>query len=628
MLNQSFRQVFVSNTDVLLASGTTVDLAPGQVGIFDGNSYSATTSPTYATNKAISIWQGMPDVSHLPLMAGIPQTNQSSKLIKGKLLSKFRRKTANRGQNQKIAIGYDGIDTTKTLSAKCGEVRTVYIKATGNPIDKLYSNQGFMRQYRLDTGCCEDCGGDSCADVSPVALAEQLTSKINNDPKWNGGGGQLFRARVVKSTAISTVGATQYNQYQITIADNGDAESLTAVQVQYPGFLVTRVARTGIYSTYEMLRTVADGAPASFTNAGLFTVADCATCPAGYTLNAAGYIYVLERADAGDGTALTAVQTDYAIAAAGETVSRVAFDTVLNVSTYVITSNVANQAAVGANDEIKFIGTSDGKCVLTTPVTTAWSDVGDLYAFPKVYTITVADSVCGTSRLTDIQAAYPDLVVTETGDGDCVHSFETTIYSDPVAITCGVEDLVYPALHAFESLSWTPEAVTPETSVQAGVILETAFVSRKRNECTFDYFPYEADTIHLEVSEWNHDYNASPCEDRWPVTPLQDVKYPQGVGDSVFEQERKSLSYFLKERSQDPAVREAEGYLQFTDLNQFYDEYTLEFEFKYKVLGWSDTYTDSYHLVVYFPEGKGKQFENAVLTYIESVGNDVDVEFD
>src|SRR5688572_7540243 len=98
MLNQSFRQVFVTNNPVLLASGTTVDLAVGQVGIFDGKSYAATTAPTYATNKAISLWYGMPDVPTF-LMAGIPQTNQASKLIKGKLLKKIRRKSAHRGQN-------------------------------------------------------------------------------------------------------------------------------------------------------------------------------------------------------------------------------------------------------------------------------------------------------------------------------------------------------------------------------------------------------------------------------------------------------------------------------------------------------------------------------------------------
>ena len=626
MQNQSFRRVFVTNTPVLLASGTTVDLAVGQIGIFNGNTYAATTAPTYANNKAIYLGQGMPDVSHLPLMAGIPQTNQLSKLIKGKLLKKVRRKSAHRGQNQVVAIGFDGIDTTKTLSAKCGEVRTVYVKATGNPIDKLYNNQGFIRQYRLDTGCCDECGGDSCADVDPSHLADLLVEAINTDPKWNAGGGQLFRARKVLSTALDTSGATTYNVYNLAIADNGDDASLAIVQVQYPGFTVKRIARDGIISTYQIIKT--GGLPAAFTNAGLFVINDCGTCPAGYTSNAAGYIYVLVRPDAGDGTALTAVSTAYGIAAAGESTTRILRDAPNGLSTYIIVSNTANQAAIGANDQITFLGAAEGRCVLTTPTTTAWSDVGDLFAFPKTYHITLQDTVCGTSRLTELQAYYPDLVITQEADGpvDCIHQYTTTILSEPAAVDCAVDQLVYPPIPAFGNAQWVEEAVTPGATVQAGVLIETAFVNRITNDCTYDYFPYEADTIHIQVSEYNADYNASPCENRWPVSEIQSVKYPVGVGARVRDDEKRSLSYFLEERSVDPAVREAEGYVLQTNPQAYYDEFTIEFDFSYKVGGWSQTYTDSYHWVIYVPEGSGAQLQQALITYAESVGNDVDIE--
>jgi hypothetical protein len=625
MLNQSFRRVFVTNTPVLLASGTTADLAVGQVGLFDGNTYAATTAPTYAKNKAIILAQGMPDVSHLPLMAGIPQTNQFSKLIKGKLLKKVRRKSAHRGQNQVIAIGFDGIDTTKSLPAQCGEVRTVYIKATGNPIDKLYNNQGFIRQYRLDTGCCDECGGDSCADVDPSALADKLVEAINTDPKWNAGGGQLFRARKVLSDALDTSGATAYNIYNLAIADNGNDASLAAVQVQYPALSVKRISRDGIISTYQIIATTL---PAAFTNAGLFVINDCGVCPAGYTANAAGYIYVLVRNDAGDGTALTAVSTAYGISAAGESTTRILRDAPNSLSTYILISNTANQAAIGANDSIQALGAAKGRCVLTTPTTTAWTDVGDLYAFPKDYTITLQDTVCGTSRLAELQAYYPDLTISQAADGpvDCIHQYTTTIYSTPVAVDCTVDQLVYEPIPAFGNTQWDEVAVTPSTNIQAGVIIETAFVNRITGDCTYDYFPYEADTIHLQVSEYNADYNGSPCEDRWPVTELQSVKYPVGVGAYVRDQERKSLSYFLEERSQDPAVREAEGYKLQTNPDLFYDEFTVEYDFSYKVGGWSQTYTDSYHQVIYVPEGSGNTLQQVLVTYAESVGNDVDIE--
>lgn len=623
MLNQSFRQVFVATTPVLLASGSTVDLAVGQVGIVDGNTYAPLSSPTYAINKAIQVWLGMPTMD-FPLMAGFRLTNQPSKLIKGKLLKKFRRKTAHRGQNQMVAIGFDGADTAKTLTAKCGEVRTVYVKLSGNPIDKLYNNSGFIRQYRLDTGCCDDCGGDSCENVSAEALADSLVLKINTDVKWNAGGGQLIRAKKVLSEVLDTSGTITYTEYTLTIADNGDDTSLTAVQVQYP-YTVTRTAREGIYSTYTLLVPSAGAAPGPFTNAGLFTILDCGSCPAGYTSFASGFLYLVVRNDAGTAGALTTLRTDYGLAANGETSARVLRDNPNSLSTYLIVSNSEGQAAVGS-DSITFLGNVEGRCVLTTPSTFAWTAGITLYSFPKVYHITLADDPCGVSRLADVQAAYPDLVVTEEIDGDCVRQYEITIYSDPVDITCSVEDLVFPQLNSFEGVSWEPVASTPSTVAQAGVIIETAFVNRITGDCTFDYYPYEADTVHVQVSEYNADYNGNPCEDRWPVTELQGIKYPVGVGQYVRLQEQKSLSYFLKERSVDPAVREAEGYSFNTNPQLFYDEYTLEFDFKYKVLGWSQEYQDSYHLVVYFPEGQGTSFEQAILAYAASIGSDVDID--
>jgi hypothetical protein len=372
MLNQSFRQVFVPKIGTtLLADGATVEtLVEGQLGILDGNTYVSETAPTYATNKAIQFVLGTPDTSFLPLMAGIPHTNQYSKLIKGKLLKKVRIRTGVTAQTEKFAIGYDGTDTTKSLVAKVGDVRTVYVKATGNPIDKLYSNQGFMRQYNLEIPCAlDDCGGDACAEADPVALADILVAKINGDVKWNNGSGQLITA--TKVTGVDGGGATV-----------------------------------------------------------------------------------------------------------------------------------------------------------------------------------------------------------------------------------------------------------------AGVIIESAFVNRITNDCLYDYFPYEADGIHLEVSEMNHDYNGDPCENRFPVTLVQELKYATGVGAAVREEEKKSLGYFLRERSQDPAVRDAEGYTLNTDVTKLYDQITLEYDFKYKVLGWSQEYIDSYHLVIYVEKGSAFRtaLQTAITTYTTSIGSAVDVE--
>lgn len=371
MLNQSFRQVLVPKVGTsLLADGATVDtILEGQLGILDGNSYVSEVTPTYATNKAIQLVLGTPDTSALPLLAGIPKTNQYSKLIKGKLLKKITRRTPHVGQAEIFAIGYDGVDTTKSLRLKTGDKQQVFVVASGNPIDKLYSNQGYQRQYWIGVQDCDECGADSCTDADPVALADQLVLAINSDLKWNNGSGQL----------------------------------LTATKV------------TGV--------------------------------------------------DAG------------------------------------------------------------GKTV-------------------------------------------------------------------------------------------------------AGVTIQSAFVNKITNDCTYDYFPYEADVVHLQIGIGNEDYNGSPCQTFFPITKVQDLIYPTGVGAAVREQEKKSLSYFLRERSVDPAVREAEFFTLNTDVTQRYIQYDIQFEFHYKVLGWSQHYEDSYIVTVFLVNGSAlaTAFETAITGYATSIGNSVDQE--
>jgi hypothetical protein len=632
MLNQSFRQVFVTNTSVLLPSGSTEDLAVSQIGIFDGNTYAATTTPTYGTNKALQISQGMPDTFWLPLMAGIPQTNQHSKLIKGKLISKFRKKTAHEGQTQKIAIGFDGYDVTKTLSAKCGEKKAVYLKLTGNPIDKIYSVQGLIRQYWLDTGFCDDCGSDNCADVDPSALADQLVAKINADPrlKFNSytSPGVVLASKVL-STALSTAGAIQNTTYTLAIPDSGNNAALATVAVQYPGENVTRISRDELISTYQIILPTSVGTPSAFSNANVFTLPNCGTCPSGYTSNAQGFVYVVNRADAGDSGALATLKSDYTLTAPGETAVRTAYNSPAGISTYIIVSNTEGQAAVGT-DSIVSYGSAVAVCTISSPTTIAWTVGETLYQFPQNYTLTLEDTVCGTSRLAELQAYYPDQTITQSADGPvaCIHQYATTIYSNPVSASCTIEELYFPPLAAFGQSSWDVVPGSIQTGVSAGVIIETAFVNRITGECTYLYYPYEADTIHLQVSQYNEDYDASPAEVYWPVTEIQSVQYPVGVGARVRDEEVKSLGYFLKDYSLDPAVREAEGYAYYADPFQLYDEYTLHFDFTYKVLGWSQHYTDSYQLVVFFPTGGGQQYEQAILGYIESLGGQVDVEFD
>lgn len=624
MAAQSYRDGFVSNTGTLLAQGATVEsLAVGQVGIADAKSYTGVTSPTYAKNKALILVQGTPDLGDLPLLSGVPNENDYSKLIKGKFLTGFRGKKAVRPRNEVWTVGWSGDNAdTDTLFAKPGEVKHLYIKLTGGPIDKLFSKQGITRQFSVKSGAVDDCG-EPCTDVDCQDLVDQLTKAINSDPLIGAQGSQ--KNRLIKASSIvdcetpaSVTTDTDY-VFVMTVCDNGDDVSLGLVQAQYPDDVVKRIGRSGSDSTYQIISDT-NVEPTAYSNNGITVIPDCDSCPSGYTLTAAGFAYQVQRSDAGDAGALTSVKSDYSITGS-EVGIRSNYE--FGSSTYILISTTA--LTVSGVDILTFLGESRSFCVLTTPSTVDWNANGTLTKFGKKFRLTIADDVCGTSRFADVQAAFSDLTVTEVdASGDCVHTFETTVFSQAVEEGCSLDTLVFEKPQAFEGIEWVEVAGTYGTTCKCGVRIEVAFVNRITNECTFDKFPYEAETVHVQISSFDPDYNASPDELQWAVKKIQSYQHPAGFGAHVRKQEQDFLSYRLKERSHDPVVREIEGYSFQAVPDRYYDEYVLEFDFKYKVGGWAQEYTDAYSFSVYFPEGNGKNFENAINAYIASAAIQID----
>ena len=319
-MQQSFSQYFITNSPALLAQGSTVEnLGVGQIGILDAKTHTAVTSPTYANVKALEVVWGTPDLGDLPLMAGVPNQNLYSKLIKGKKITGFSGKKAKRPKNQIVTVGFSGDTTdTDTLFANQGDVRRLYVKLTGAPIDKLYSKQGLIRQYAVDTNCWNsstDCTTD-CTSPDPVRMAKEIAAQINADKYVN---------RFIKASSIiscnPTYSPTTANCYRfnVSVFDTRDDIALGIVQAQYPNDKVTRVATNGALSVYEIIRS-ANTTPSAVSNAGFTLISDCATCPSGYTSTANGFfVYEVSRQDAGDATALTTVKSDYGISSTGET---------------------------------------------------------------------------------------------------------------------------------------------------------------------------------------------------------------------------------------------------------------------------------------------------------------------
>jgi hypothetical protein len=624
MSQQSLKRVFVSNTSTLLASGSTVDsLAVGQVGILDAKTYLASTAPTYAKNKALRLVWGTPDLGAQHLFSGVPNENEYTDLIKGKLITEFKGIKAKRGQQQIVTIGWSGdAADTNTISGKLGEVKRLYVKLMGAPIDKKFSLQGIIKQYASQVGYVDPCGTDTaCTVADPRLIATDLVNQINADKDVN----DFIKATLLASSYPAGTLDTDY-KFKLTVCDTQDDKALGDVQAQYPADVVKRIGINGSLSIYEVVHDT-NSAPAAFSNLAISLIPDCSTCPSGYTLVANTFGYKVVRVDAGSAGALTTLKTDYAITA-NETASRVQYEN--GISTYILGSNVAISAAVGT-DDLAFLGNPASACILTTPTTIAWESNGTVVKKLKKFRITVGDTVCGVNRLTDLQAAYPTLTVAlvPESSGTCVHTFETSVYSAPYVDGCGEESIVWAKPQAFEGVDWTPvdTVLGSSVGVLAGIRLEVINKTRVTSDVVFDYFPFEHEVVQIQASEFDPVYNNQPeriAPDAWAVKQIQGYQFPVGHGASVRVKEKDSKSYDLRERSFDPVVRNYEGYEFVARPDKYYDEYILTFAFEYNVGGWGEKYRNSHKLHVFFQEGQGGNFENAINSYLASANINVD----
>lgn len=630
-VHKSYRDVFVSNNPDLLAAGFTTDLAATQLGIFVINPKKddkATAVPNYTTDKTIQLVQGTPETP-ANIHAAISNQSSRSKPIKGAEILSFSGRKAARGQNQIVALGYDGVDAAKTISARCEESKVVYLKLSGGPIDQLFHTEGkgYVRQFHAWSGCCDDCG-DDCANVSANAIADDLVKQFNSDPILSLGsrtGNKLFTARKV-TTGGAPVADANCTQYTLTLCDAGDDTALGRVQSQYPGTKVTRISQVGSTSIYEIVQDDDVDVPEDFTDAGVTIISDCANCPSGTTAVASGFAYKVTRADAGDAGALTDIITDYALSGANESAARLLYE--YGQSTYVIVSATAIANPAVNTDGFLALGKTRNSCVVSVDdaTVTEWSTGVTLDKFNKTFTITLHDSVCGTSRLLELQAAFPDLTISEQTVGDCVRKYTTTVLSDCVLPGCAPGTPTWITPESFEGIDWVAVPGSSSSDISVGIWFESNFIDRVTGDCDFKYWNYDAEPLVIEVSQHSQDYNDKPtiCAGEWPVTEIQSTKLPVGVGSRVREEEEWFKGYSRKYWDENPIVRQLQDATLVADPNKYYDQYTLEFQFKFHQSWFSEQLTDTYRLEVYFPEGTGKNYESAINGYIASAKIQID----
>lgn len=605
-LEQAFYRVFVSNTGSVKTSGSITELAPEQVGIFKvvtnaGDHPVAVSTVGESDTFFLAAGTYPSPAQESPYTTATPDYNYSkTKNFNLKQIVGWRGVKAKKGSTTKVvALGYNGLDASAKMSLNAkldNSPLVVKMVLRGEPIRRHYGNYEVIRTYQIDKGLCTascDCF-DPCGKVPAGLVADKLIEAINRD-KWMGVSISKFvKATKLEKCETNTCTAptlTEFKKYKVSLCDDGSS-SLALLGAAYPTRKIKLLSRENPISTYEMdFIPTADGVPANFTVAAGSVIPNCGTCPAGYTyVAAAKHLIVKTIANA----ALPTITGQ---------ISATLLDAGLNKDTYsVLVATTRTDAQIIAqltgDVEYEFLGTKSDICTNATTQTYTWVATGEVCnKTTKDYVITVGDSVCGTSRLADLQKAYPSLVIAEEADGDCARVFKTTVTSDCIApeFCNGIENYTFTPPLPFEGKKWSEYTgatlLTPDCDIAtptpcksccvAGVMLETAVFQHGYRDCTFGWFNWRPQDnyqfVDVEVAIQHFDYTGSLCDETPSyMTVLRETSVEKGTsGELVQEMERASLAYQNKYWNANPFVNDAFGFKIVAKPELVYDSYFL-----------------------------------------------------
>lgn len=637
-MTNSYRYVFAASIPDLPSSGTTVDLGIGQIGVFDGKTYQATSG---VTAKSIIIAQGTPDTVY---PQGVAKGNftYKSDVIQGHLVKSWKRALAKKGQGMVVTMGYDGVDTTKTLNVPEGKSFTFWLTMSGTPAANLLGDSPkthyatWTEQFTVELPCTDECSDTCGTQVDANIVADAVLEAFGKRKLI---GGQLITdyikaTKLVECDTPSGLPTVSYTTWSLTVIDQGGQIALGTVQAQYPGVVVKRKSRNGITSVYEIVLPTGD-TPADFENSGFPVVSSCDTCPSGcptgYTLTDSQDVYIVSRplsstTDLHDTSAQTtfaeAVETAYSANASeflsfnGSTASvKLYFDTGTTVSALL-------------SDSVVLIGTNEAICVQDTPEEIAWVECTTCTSALKTYVLTIKNDDCGGNYLTELQAQYGNGVsVLATNADTCTTQYQLQVESQNK--DCDACDQVYwdfKAPDSFKGLVWTE--VQGDTGYGVGCVtgikFESIYEQRKAKECFLKQVAYEFEPLFISVSTRNPDPNdySVLCAEDVPVTVVQNVEYPRGLGRIVADQLIASNYQFNQPWRKNAAERDAFEYELNIDLNGYYDQYILEYVTKPvdsgSVSGFGVTQTQTFEWSVFFPQGTGNQFESVISAFVAS----------
>jgi len=483
-------QLFVLNEIAPMTSGGSLQLAKGQIGLFDQtqrtqNGASAVNGYGSATNRRKFL---------LKVGSGIKGNdgNLTSKPMSSVVFGKedvldvtFDR--AKEPKYDEVILGYDGFDSNKTIGLKQGEATTVAITLEGEVMAYLgYHDGSHTFQYALygeHPDECEDCP-TPCTPTSCKTVISELAEEIRNTQVRVGKKlGEIVEVHTIFDCTSEVTPSSTQTYYTLELCDLGDAQALALVQAQYPANDVARIERRGSTSTYQLRAASSPAAYQPRTSSDYLF--DC-DCPTGYTETGGGYVYIFNVNDAGSDISSgidSALNSTADVTFLGRQGDEGKYLVVL-ASNELSATDISGMESAYDAFQYEYEGQRDSVCVPDSqPSTVAWTAGETCDVAEKTYYLDLSDTECGDSRLTEVQEAYPDLTITEASDpapANCRRRYLAVVESvEPVCDGCSKPEHEFEAPEDFEFVEWqeyTAEgALTAFTSTGGGTTLSFTF---------------------------------------------------------------------------------------------------------------------------------------------------------
>lgn len=416
-------------------------------------------------------------------------------------------------QVDEVIFGYNGIDPDTTITARKGDRITLKLTLSGLPIELA----GYMSgEYVIEEDILfDDCPSipDPCTDCDPCETVDILPAVLETIERLKGY--RLMNGETIGDyvdiTPIhecdvdgNTRPTTNIYTYCIEACDTGNGGALSALQQQYPNYKIERVDRVGSITKYQTITTQAK--PADYTQTLGSVLPTCGECPDDYTLGTGGYVYAINLHDAGED-----MSGEITIPNQTEVTKTDSQQGGMGVYIAVLSAKLTDaQIATFIEDNptavVRYIGETVALCENSTVTTIPWTACGQCEVSTDTYTITMPDDLCGESALAELQAAYPELTITEVTRAGCQGMFSTEVPTSQVCPEC---DPIYEEFFKSEppvpyrGRNWKLDEENSNTipsTCKVGIRFKGKTVLISPSECVIDKMGYSEGSTQIAVS--------------------------------------------------------------------------------------------------------------------------------